>query len=145
MHEVLREVPLFSVDLIDEGHYFVLEGPNGKVMGSGGWSQKMPSYKSAVAAAKPTFGRVAITRSVYVHPASARQGFGRRIMQHIETDAIDHGMTRMTMTATLSGMPLYRRIGYRVTDKQCAVLESGARVDLYGMEKSLIGENARAA
>ena len=43
----------------------------------------------------------------------------------------------MTMTATLPGLPLYERMGYRVTEEQAARLPSGAEVALFGMEKTL--------
>ena len=136
MEEALREVPLFTPDLVEEGHFVLLEKGK-RLVGAGGWSQRLPSYQVAVAAARGVTGRTAIVRSVLVHPDFAGQGRGRQIMEWIEADARAHGIIRMTMTATLPGLPLYERMGYRVTEEQAAHLPSGAEVELFGMEKPL--------
>ena len=83
MEEALREVPLFTADLVEEGH-FVLLMAGERLVGAGGWSQRLPSYRVAVAEARKATGGAAIVRSVYVHPDFARQG--RR--------AADHGVDR---------------------------------------------------
>ena len=136
MREAMEAVTLFTPDLIDEGHYFVAEA-EGKLIATGGWSQSLPAYAAAMGGGAAANGTTAIVRSVYVCPDHARKGVGRRMMEYLEQDARLAGITRLTMTATLPGVPLYRRMGYRESGRDPAVLPSGNVVELIGMEREL--------
>jgi GNAT superfamily N-acetyltransferase len=59
------------------------------------------------------FGPLATVRSVYVHPAMARRGIARQIMATVETGISAAGFRRVSLAATLVGIPFYRRLGYR--------------------------------
>jgi GNAT superfamily N-acetyltransferase len=99
--------------MLDDGSYFAMR-VDGALAGCGGWTTRLPGYM--LHAAGDTFRparRIATVRSVFVHPSFARRGLARRLMAHIEAEIAGAGYDRATLTATLSGLPLYRRLGYR--------------------------------
>lgn len=101
--------------IVIEGHFFLAEDPNGAILGSGAWSRAKPGYATGMSAT----GQVAdmpTVRSVFVDPAVARRGVGSAIMRHVENDAASHGFRLLGLTATLSGAPLYERLGYEVQE-----------------------------
>ena len=57
---------------------------------------------------------------VSVHPDSARQGLGRRLVEHLEAWAREQGLPAITLT-TYSAVPwngpYYERLGFRVVDE----------------------------
>lgn len=98
--------------IVVEGHFFVAEDDRREILGSGGWSRSRPGYAAALGtsggADMPT------VRSVFVDPAAARRGVGSAIMSRVEQDATEHGIRSLRLTATLSGVPLYIKLGYRM-------------------------------
>ena len=138
MRLALDEVPLLTRDLVEDGHYHVLTDPGGMIRAGGGWSRRVPGY--AAASGEPGMALAtghALVRAVNVDPEFARRGLGRRIMQIIEADAIAQGITRLSMTATLPGIPLYARLGYRSMKPVEGRLSNGYSVRLQEMEKVL--------
>jgi GNAT superfamily N-acetyltransferase len=99
--------------LLEDGTYFAATA-QGRIVGCGGWSWRTPAYTSHMTAA-PTAASVtkATVRSLYVHPDFARRGVARAIMTAIEAEIMAAGYGTSSLTATLSGIPLYRRLGYR--------------------------------
>lgn len=92
----------------------------GRLVGCAGWHRQaigpLPldalyrdSGLPAPSAATPS----AKIRSVFVHPDWAGQGIGRRLMRHIEAEARAAGFRRFELLSSLSGAPLYQRLGYR--------------------------------
>lgn len=138
MRLALEEVPILTRDLIEDGHYHVLTDPEGTILAGGGWSRRAPGY--AIASGEPA-GTLApgqaLVRAVNVDPTVARRGLGRRIMALVEADALALGFRHLSMTATLSGKPLYTRLGYRSLHAVEGRLSNGYRVQLYAMEKVL--------
>jgi GNAT superfamily N-acetyltransferase len=54
---------------------------------------------------------------ISVHPEHARRGIGARLLDHVETWALDHGLTALTLTtfrAVPWNAPYYERLGFRV-------------------------------
>lgn len=100
--------------VIGEGHYFIATTPCGRIVASGGWSREVPHYERHRdrTAAKAGIGG-AVVRSVYVDPDMARRGLGTGIMRTLERDAACTGVRALTLTASLSGVPLYLSSGYR--------------------------------
>lgn len=145
MQEAMQHVTLFTQDLVTEGHFFVLTEQAGRIVAAGGWSRVRPTYHTVVEGDHTAGCAEGIVRSVLVDPIHARQGLGRRIMEHVELDARRHGVELLTMTATLSGLPLYRSMNYRITAVEIAELPSGAKVDLRRMEKCLKRRRPAAA
>ncbi|MCY6382101.1 GNAT family N-acetyltransferase [Hoeflea prorocentri] len=146
MRLALKEVPLLTPDLVDDGHYHVLTGAEGAILAGGGWSCRAPGYAAAsgehAAALAP--GQ-ALVRAVNVDPTVARRGLGSRIMAIIEADAAAHGVRHLSLTATLPGKQLYDRLGYRTLHPVEGRLSNGYRVSLYAMEKVLSHDPDAAA
>lgn len=105
--------------LIRDETYFVAEA-NGEILGCGGWSRRTKPYsvrhdRSAreLVLPHPTPGRAAI-RAVFVHPAMAGRGTGRLLVRAAESAARKWGHEVFEITATLTGVPLYQKLGYRL-------------------------------
>jgi GNAT superfamily N-acetyltransferase len=72
-----------------------------------------------------------------VHPAWARRGLGTRLLEACERAAWDAGFRRCEMGATLSGVPLYERHGYRRVAEIQVDLPGGELLPVVRMEKVL--------
>jgi N-acetylglutamate synthase-like GNAT family acetyltransferase len=114
---------IFGVDtqLISDRTYYVAEAA-GQIVGCGGWSKRktmfggdqMKAEHDPMLDPKTDAGRI---RAFFTHPAWARQGIGRRIIQACEAAADAEGFTRLELVATLPGEPLYAAMGYEVTER----------------------------
>ncbi len=136
MRIALKEVPILTRDLIEDGHYHVLAEPAGAILAGGGWSDRATGYSVAPTDTLPS-GH-ALVRAVYVEPSVARRGLGSRIMEMIETDAIANGIRHLALTATLPGQLLYEYLGYRTLQPIERRLSNGYIVRLIAMEKALL-------
>lgn len=128
--------------IVLEGHFFVAEDLSGAILASGGWSRAKPGYAAALPAKEPTADLPSV-RSVFVDPAVARRGIGRTIMRQVEEDAIAHGVRLLSLTATLSGVPLYERLEYQVEEAMQITFPDQTRFGCVRMKKRLadrIGE-----
>jgi GNAT superfamily N-acetyltransferase len=125
--------------LLDDGTYFVAKSED-RIAGCGGWSWRTPAYTARMAntAITPSVTKATV-RSVYVHPDFARRGIARAIMATIEAHIIAAGFHAASLTATFSGIPLYRRLGYR--GGQSVSLELGNSLTFVGlsMQKTFAG------
>ncbi|HLV85293.1 MAG TPA: GNAT family N-acetyltransferase, partial [Devosia sp.] len=101
--------------IVIEGHFFIAEDPGGAILASGAWSRVRPGYAAGMSAREPA-ADIPTVRSVFVDPAIARRGVGSAIMRCVEYDAASHGVRLLGLTATLSGVPLYERLGYQVQE-----------------------------
>ncbi len=138
VEKFLRDMDMITADLLREGHFFVGCDVTGRFIVCGGWSQAVPGYAhgfqshDAVAAAD-----AAIVRSMFVAPDCARQGLGRTMMRHIESDAWAHGIRRFTLSATRTGLPLYRSCGFGNETLAPLTLSDGTRIEGFDMEKDI--------
>lgn len=143
-----REQALASVftpdtQLIADGSYFVLEASDGTLAGCGGWSWRKTLYGGDHHHASRDAGRLdpatdaAKIRAFFVHPAWARRGLGTRLLEACEHAAWDAGFRRCEMGATLSGVPLYERHGYRRVADILVDIPGGERLPVVRMEKVL--------
>jgi GNAT superfamily N-acetyltransferase len=131
--------------LLDDGTYFaaILEG---RIVGCGGWSWRTPAYTARMTNAAPTPSATkANVRSVYVHPDFARRGIAREIMTAIEAEITAAGFAAASLTATLSGIPLYRRLGYRGGEPVSLALGNSLTFVGLGMSKILAQGVRKAA
>jgi GNAT superfamily N-acetyltransferase len=146
--ESQREAALASVftpdtQLIADGTYFVLEADGGTLAGCGGWSFRKTLYggdhhhASRDAARLDPATEAAKVRAFFVHPEWARRGLGTRLLRACEQAAWDAGFRRAEMGATLSGVPLYERHGYRRVAEILVDLPGGERLPVVRMEKTL--------
>jgi GNAT superfamily N-acetyltransferase len=138
--ESSRAIMGLDTQLIDDGTYFVVE-LDGQQAGCGGWSRRATLYGG-----NHTAGRdaalldpavdAARVRAMYTHPAFARRGVGRLILQLCEAAAAEEGFTELELMGTLSGRPLYEAAGFAVVE---AVEDSsgGAAVPLVKMRKAI--------
>lgn len=143
-----REQALVSVftpdtQLIADGTYFVLEAADGSLAACGGWSWRKTLYGGDHHHASRDTGRLdPITdavkiRAFFVHPVWARHGLGTRLLRACEQAAWSAGFRRAEMGATLSGVPLYERQGYRRVAEILVDLPGGEKLPVVRMEKLL--------
>jgi GNAT superfamily N-acetyltransferase len=142
-----REQALASVftpdtQLIADGTYYLLEDSDALVA-CGGWSWRKTLYGGDHHHASRDAGSLdpatdaAKIRAFFVHPEWARRGLGTRLLEACERAAWDAGFRRCEMGATLSGVPLYERHGYRRTAEILVDLPGGERLPVVRMEKVL--------
>lgn len=132
---------VFTVDsqLIEDGTYFVAE-QNGETVGCGGWSQRTTLCGGDHHAARENalldpLQDAAKIRAIFVHPLWARRGIGSLLLKAAEDAAIAAGFTRLEMGATLTGVPVYLRRGYRVVEEMAVPLEAGVTLPVVRMVK----------
>lgn len=112
-----RAIMGIDTQLIEDGTYFVLETGDGALAGCGGWSRRATLYGSDSTPGRS--GRLldpatepARVRAMYTHPAFARRGVGRTILQLCEQAAAGEGFRQLELMATLAGRPLYEAYGF---------------------------------
>ncbi|HEX6494567.1 MAG TPA: GNAT family N-acetyltransferase [Acidobacteriaceae bacterium] len=143
-----REQALASVftpdtQLIADQTYFVMEAEDASLVACGGWSWRKTLYggdhhhASRDAARLDPATDAAKIRAFFVHPAWSRRGLGTQLLQACEQAARDAGFGRCEMGATLSGVPLYERHGYRRMAEILVDLPGGERLPVIRMEKVL--------
>lgn len=132
---------IFGIDttLIDDGTYLVVEIEN-EIVACGGWSKRKTLFGGdrwthrendlldpAVDAAK--------IRAFFVHPDWARRGLGALLLERCERAARAAGFRRFEMGATLTGVFLYERRGYKEVDRIEVLLANGETVSVVRMVK----------
>ena len=140
--ESSRQIMGLDTQLVEDGTYFVVEH-EGEIVGCGGWSRRATLYGSDTTAGRdahlldPTEDAARV-RAMYTLPSFARRGVGWMVLEACEEAAAAEGFTRMSLMATLSGVPLYTRYGFteveRVADARTAGRSSGAPVPCIRME-----------
>ncbi len=134
---------VFGVDrqLIRDGTYFVIEVGQAMVA-CGGWSKRRTLFGSDHVEGKddafldPSVDAARI-RAFFVHPDWARQGLGSRLLHAGEAAARTAGFTRLELGATLTGIPLYERFGFRAMERSDVPLPNGAAIPIVKMWKPL--------
>ncbi|MBL8650509.1 MAG: GNAT family N-acetyltransferase [Sphingopyxis sp.] len=132
-----------DTQLIADGTYFIIEDAGGAIAGCGGWSYRATLYggdhSKDLRDPAPLDPRIdaARIRAMYTHPAFARRGVGRLVMQLCEDAARVAGFSRAEMMATLSGEPLYRACGYTPIEHVETPGPNGVGVPLIRMKKTL--------
>ena len=118
--------------LIRDETYFVAES-NGRLVGCGGWTRRTKAYSvqrdstaRRLILPHPTPGRAAI-RAVFVHPDMAGQGIGQLLVRAAEGAARKWGYDVFEIVATLTGVPLYRKLSYRMHGIYSFDLNSGCQ------------------
>jgi GNAT superfamily N-acetyltransferase len=75
-------------------------------------------------------------RAIFVHPEWARRGIGSLLLKAAEDAAMGAGFRRLEMGATLTGVPVYLRRGYREIEMMTVPLENGVTLPVVRMEKA---------
>jgi ribosomal protein S18 acetylase RimI-like enzyme len=79
-----------------------------------------------------TMGRI---RKLAVHPAAARRGFGRHMVEDAERRARDAGCRRFIVRSSLNAVPFYESLGYRTTGHGIVPTAAGIDIPMTMMEK----------
>ena len=125
----------------------MVESPAGFIVACGGWSRRKTAFGSDSSPVKDdSFGEPGVDpariRGFFVHPAWSRKGLGTQILRACESAAVEAGFTRAELVATVTGVALYQRHGYAVTQRYEWDLPNGARYVAIGMTKPLVASSA---
>lgn len=136
-------VHLFGVDrrLIEDGTYFVVEATS-RIVAAGGWSARRTLFGGDQYASRSDdrldpSSEAARIRAFYVSPEFSRRGLGTMLISACETAARAAGFRRLELMATLTGIPLYERTGFRVVEPTEVTLPDGVHFPLARMERDL--------
>jgi GNAT superfamily N-acetyltransferase len=131
----ITEVGTMDPSLLDAGTYFAAR-IGSQLIGCGGWTSRSPSYADHLPGGRETAPRATI-RSIYVDPHWVRRGVASVVMAAIERDIAAAGFRKATLTATVNGVPFYRRLGYRSGEPVVLRLSGGVTFVCINMEKPL--------
>ncbi len=134
---------IFGVDpvLIDDGTYFVALS-NSLICACGGWSRRATPFGSDRSPARddrlldPERDAARI-RALFVHPDYARRGFGSAMLKACEAAARAAGFHRAELTATLTGVKLFRVHQYIPIEEIRIPLANGELLPVLRMMKEL--------
>ena len=127
--------------LIEDRTYYVAAAGE-DIIGCGGWSRRSTLYGGShttgrnAALLDPARDAVRI-RAMYTHPAHARRGVGRLILETCEAAARAEGFRQAELMATLAGKPLYEACGYRVVEESSIPTASGLAIPGRKMMKAI--------
>lgn len=131
----LRYAPTLEDYLLADGTYFVAH-VGGRLAGCGGWSLRVPAYTAVTGDVLQAQSPVPRVRAMFVHPEFARRGVGRHLVADIESAILEAGHDEIRIDATLGGVPLYERCGYKRLGQTLAVLPDGSRMRFVCLHKS---------
>ena len=138
-----RSVMGLDTQLVADRTYIVIED-QGEVVGCGGWSRRATLYGGDHSLAlrnasllDPTRDAARI-RAMYTHPAFARRGIGRLVLNLCETAAAEAGFRSVELMATMAGEPLYRACGYTEIERTASAPVEGVTVPLLRMGKIVL-------
>ncbi len=105
-----------DTQLVEDGTYFMVER-DGALAGCGGWSRRATPFGHDSSPGRDNrlldpATEPARVRAMYTHPDHVRQGVGRHILRLCEAAAAREGFSRLELTATMAGVPLYRACGF---------------------------------
>jgi GNAT superfamily N-acetyltransferase len=134
---------VFGVDrqLIADGTYFAAVS-DATIVGCGGWSRRKTPFGSDHSPAKddalldPAVDAARV-RAFFIHPAWARRGIGSSILQACESAAAAAGFSRVELTSTLAGVPLYTARGFQPQEEFAVPLANGDKLPVIRMTKAL--------
>jgi GNAT superfamily N-acetyltransferase len=127
--------------LIDDGTYFVHE-IGGEIVACGGWSRRDRLY--AGSGDRPDDDRLldpatepARVRAMFVRADWTRRGLGRAILEACERAARAESFTRLTLMATLPGVPLYAAYGFTEVERVTVTTPDGVGLAGVAMERAI--------
>lgn len=140
----LHSLGTYDPSLIDDGTYFVMEHA-GRVVGSGGWSRRLPHGSARGAECFSLSPQSAKIRSIFVHPGYARLGLGSRLVRHAEGEAAAAGHRLLELWSSLTAVPLYRKLGYQAVAPMAIPCANGAALPAVHMARLVPATDVSAA
>ena len=149
--QFIADVGTMPADLISSGRLFVLES-QGEIVATGGWCWRQAngeptSHRPApnddaddpeqVSVRRGNDGTVAEITAIYVDPIYTRTGLASWLLGSLEADIARTGINTVRIAATLNGLPLCQRNGYRPYRIMSLRLSSGAAFATIGLVKSV--------
>jgi GNAT superfamily N-acetyltransferase len=134
---------LFGVDtqLVDDRTYYVAE-VHGELAAAGGWSARLHTHggdqtKTGADPFVDPSKDPARIRAFFVEPRFARRGIARRLFEKCEGEARECGFRRLTLMATLPGVPLYLALGFEARGDVDVPLPHGLTFRCVHMARSI--------
>ena len=139
---------VFGVDtaLVGDGTYYVAT-LDGVLAGCGGWSRRNTLYGGdqrpvgSSAFLDPVTDAARI-RAFFVAPTAARKGVGRALLGACTDAALRAGFRRLTLMATLPGVPFYAALGFHADEDVVDALPDGTMLKFVRMSKRIDQPNA---
>jgi GNAT superfamily N-acetyltransferase len=124
--------------LVQDGTYFVIEEEE-QFVACGGWSRRDKLYTGSGASAGNArlldpATEAARVRAMFVRGDRTRRGLGTRILDACRDAARREGFRMLALMATLPGLQLYTRYGFRVTETTTILLPDGVTLAGAAME-----------
>lgn len=139
---------VFGVDttLVRDGTYYVGEVA-GDVVACGGWSRRGALYggdqrRMEDAPILDPSRDAARIRAFFVHPAWARRGIGRLLLELCTAAARAEGYRALELMATLPGVPLYAACGFAAVESVRDRMPNGVEVPFVRMRRELDAASA---
>jgi GNAT superfamily N-acetyltransferase len=132
-----------DTQLIADGTYVVVEDPEGRIVGCGGWSYRATLYGGDAGAVARDAALLnpatdpARIRAMYTDPDFTRRGIGRMVLAANEAAARTAGFARAELMGTLAGEPFYRACGYETIERVDSMADRGVPVPGVRMGKAL--------
>jgi GNAT superfamily N-acetyltransferase len=134
---------VFGVDtqLIADRTYYVIEGSTG-FAACGGWSKRRTLYggdlhkseRDPLVDPRTSPARI---RAFFVHPSWARRGLARRLYAACRNAAEAAGFTAFELGATLPGVPLYTRLGFKPVERIDEAMPDGVALPIVRMRRAI--------
>jgi GNAT superfamily N-acetyltransferase len=127
--------------LLDDGTCFVFEVDR-ELVASGGWSRRLRLFSGE--ASQEGRARLldpetepARVRAMFVRGDWTRRGLGTRILEACQVAARGEGFRRLSLMATLPGVPLYERFGFRAVRDVEITTPDGVRLRCVEMDRPI--------
>jgi GNAT superfamily N-acetyltransferase len=137
----VEHIAAVDPQLVDDGTYFVVdEGDD--LIACGGWSRRDKLYTGSGAAVGEArlldpATEPARVRAMFVRADRTRRGLGTRILEACEAAARAEGFTALALMATLPGLELYSRYGFRLVEHVDVTMPDGVSIACAAMELTL--------
>jgi GNAT superfamily N-acetyltransferase len=137
----VRFVSQIDPMLLADGTYFLLEA-GGELVACGGWSRRDRLYTGSGdgeddARLLDPATEAARVRAMFTRADWTRRGLGRRILEACEEAAAREGFTRLSLMATLPGVPLYEAYGFERLEELEITMPDGVTLPCATMEKPI--------
>lgn len=137
----VRYIGVVDRMLIEDGTYFVVEA-GAEPVACGGWSRRDKLYSGSGEGASDArlldpATEPARVRAMFVRADWTRRGLGTRILEACEAAARAEGFRTLALMATLPGVPLYERFGFRILERVQVPMPNGLSIGGASMDKPI--------